>query len=75
MREFLYNVFRVSSCELTCACGPMCMRYRSGEINNVYGYVYKCMFVFVTANESVPSIFFLFSTFKCFVLKSVIVLV
>ena len=27
---------------------PTCMRYRSGEVNCVYGYIYKCMFVFAT---------------------------
>ena len=27
---------------------PACVRYRSGEVNYVYGYIYKCMFLFAT---------------------------
>ena len=27
---------------------PACVRYRSGEINYVHEYIYKCMFVFAT---------------------------
>ena len=35
------------------ACEPACMRYRSGDINYLYGYIYKRMFVFATANNVV----------------------
>ena len=28
---------------------PACLRYRSGEINYVHEYIYKCMFVFSTS--------------------------
>ena len=28
---------------------PACLRYRSGEINYVHEYIYKCMFVFATS--------------------------
>ena len=28
---------------------PACVRYRSGEINYVHEYIYKCMFVFATS--------------------------
>ena len=28
---------------------PACVRYRSGEINYVHEYIYKCVFVFATS--------------------------
>ena len=36
---------------------PACKTYRSGEINDVYGYL-KCMYVFVTALECIFFSFF-----------------
>ena len=33
------------------ACDAACIRCRSGEINYVYGYIYKCMLVFATVNN------------------------
>ena len=33
------------------ACDPACLKYRSGEIKYMYGYVYKCVFVFVAVNN------------------------
>ena len=54
MREFLHNHYNTMSFEYTtfsvsicaCACDPVCMRFRSGEINDVSGYRCKCRFVF-----------------------------
>ena len=45
------------------------MRYRSGEINYGYGYMYghRRTFVFTTANKSIPfSLLLLLSFFLCF---------
>ena len=35
-------------CAFARTCDPACMIYRSGEVNYVYGYIYKCIFVFAT---------------------------
>ena len=50
-REFLYNAFyhRSSTRHFGCmnvlenarACDPVCMRYRLGEMNYLYGYRYE----------------------------------
>ena len=46
----------MSSCEYTTfrvyarACYSACVRYTSDENNYLYGYIYKCMFVYATAN-------------------------
>ena len=29
---------------------PACVRYRSGEVNYVHEYIYKCMFLFATSS-------------------------
>ena len=56
----------IASIHLTCmnvlvcagACVSECVRYRPGENNYVYGYMYKCMLVFLTANKCMYTFFF-----------------
>ena len=46
------------------ACVSECVRYRPGENNYVYGYTYKCMLVFVTANKCTHFFSHFFSSFS-----------
>ena len=37
--------------QVLCICGPVYMRYRSGEINYMYGYRYKCVYLYLFFNK------------------------
>ena len=78
--EYHRAVTQYSGCTdvLVCAraCDPGCVRYRSGEINYIYGYIIYtnvCLLFFATANKCLLLLFFFFK--KNIFLRSVIVLV
>ena len=54
-RVYEYTSFRVYECvqhDHARMCGPVCLSYRSGKINSLYGYKYKHISIcLLTANK------------------------